>query len=288
MSIANKNPNKIFSDLEKNVLFYKDTERPFTGQYTNTFDEGIYCCKNCDCPLYHSSHKFDSSCGWPAFDDEIKNSVEKIPDADGRRTEIVCNNCKAHLGHIFVGEGATAKNLRHCVNSVSMNFVSENDPSLEVAIVAAGCFWGVEHWFHKLKGVLGVRVGYCGGSTPNPTYKDICTGKTGHLEALKIVFDPKVVSYEQVIKYFFEIHNYSQIDGQGNDIGSQYLSAIFVRNEIQKTIAQSVIELLENKNHTVATKILPEAQFFNAEEYHQDYYTKTNKEPYCHFYNKIF
>jgi peptide methionine sulfoxide reductase msrA/msrB len=288
MSISNKNPNKSFTDLEKNVLFYKDTERPFTGIYTNHFEEGIYACKNCDAPLYHSSHKFDSSCGWPAFDDEIKGAIKKIPDADGRRTEIACANCDAHLGHIFTGEGATAKNLRHCVNSVSMHFVSENDPSLEVAIVGAGCFWGVEYWFKKLKGVLGVRVGYTGGKTNNPTYREICRGDTGHLEALKVVFDPKIVSYEEVIKYFFEIHDFSQTDGQGNDVGSQYLSAIFTRDYNQAQIAHGVINLLESKVKKVATKILPESHFYNAEDYHQDYYTKTGKVPYCHFYHKIF
>ena len=286
-------PNKAmkYNELtpeEENVILYKATERPFTGKYLNNKEKGIYTCKRCDAELYRSSDKFESDCGWPSFDDEIDGAVRQIPDADGRRVEIVCAACGAHLGHVFKGEGFTAKNTRHCVNSISMNFVPEKTKTTEVAYFASGCFWGTEYHFMKAPGVSATTVGYMGGHTTNPTYKEVCTGTTGHAETTEVIFDSNKTSYENLVKLFFETHDFTQVGGQGPDIGDQYRSVIFYTSPEQKAVAEKYFKILTEKGYKVATKLQPADEFWKAEDYHQEYYDKKNGTPYCHIYKKIF
>ena len=282
--------HKLTSEEEKVILF-KGTERPFSGKYNDFSEKGTYICKQCGSPLYKSSDKFKSECGWPSFDDEIKGAVKRVPDADGMRTEIVCANCGAHLGHVFIGEGLTPKNMRHCVNSISLEFVpadSNRRETNDTAIFAGGCFWGVEYYMHSIDGVISTEVGYTGGHIEQPTYRDVCTHTTGHAEAVRVVFNTQKTDYEKIARMFFEIHDPTQVNRQGPDIGDQYRSEIFYRNNSQKEIAEKLISILQQKGFKIATRVDPATTFWKAEEYHQQYYEKEGQTPYCHVYTVRF
>ncbi len=281
--------NQDLTEFQKSVMFDKATEARFSGQYDDFYQDGDYVCANCNNKLYSSKAKFDAGCGWPAFDTCYPGSVLNIPDSDGRRVEILCNNCNIHLGHVFTGEHLTDKNTRHCVNSASIKYIKKESEQPEIAslVVGCGCFWGVQYWFNKLEGVISTSVGYSGGSIPNPTYQQVCAGTTGHIEVLKIDYNPKVLSYENLIRYFFNIHNFEQANGQAGDIGSQYLSIIQYQREDQKNTINHIIEELRAKGYKPATKLVPESAFWAAEDYHQSYYEKSEGSPYCHFFKKI-
>lgn len=299
--MADTQYNKLTKE-EQYVIIKKGTERPWSGDLLNNKKTGTYICAQCNAPLYSSADKFDSQCGWPSFDDEIEGAVKRQTDADGRRTEILCANCGGHLGHVFLGEGFTPKNTRHCVNSLSMNFVEDGNELPQVlgasestdaantgtAIFAGGCFWGVEYLIEQQPGVVDAVSGYTGGHKDNPTYREVCSHTTGHIEAVKVTYDPQKTDYETLARFFFEIHDPTQVDRQGPDIGEQYRSVVFYENKAQKEIAQKLITLLKDKGYKVATKLEPATMFWIAEDYHQDYYDKKGTLPYCHAYTKRF
>jgi len=276
----NDHPNMPpLSDEEKRIMLHRGTEPPFGGKYWNKHDAGIYLCRQCGAPLYASASKFDSGCGWPSFDDELPHAVERRDDPDGRRTEIVCASCKGHLGHVFEGEGFTPKDTRHCVNSASLAFRAAQQ--IERAIFAGGCFWGVDYMFRSTAGALAVRSGYTGGTTRHPTYKQVCAGNTGHAEAVEVIFDPTVVSYEHLARLFFEMHDPTQRGRQGPDVGSQYRSAVFYLNDEQQRIAQRLVDQLRQNGYDVATEVTQADEFWPAEEYHQNYIAR-HPERSCH------
>jgi peptide methionine sulfoxide reductase msrA/msrB len=282
-----------YNDLSKEelqVIIRKGTEYPFTGKYEKYKEKGTYICKRCGAALYYSDDKFDSYCGWPSFDDEIAGAIQRIPDADGLRTEILCKSCGAHLGHVFTGEKLTSKDTRHCVNSISLDFIPAhvNEGRYGTAIFAGGCFWGVEYFMQKEPGVISVTSGYTGGQVKNPSYKEVCAGRTGHAEAVKIVYDPQKNSYEKLLKLFLEIHDPTQSGGQGPDLGEQYRSEIFYLNNDQKLLAEKYLKILNDKGYRTTTRVTKASEFYNAEDYHQDYYFHKGTLPYCHAYTKRF
>lgn len=274
---------KSLTPEEHEVIVEQGTERAFSGEYWNHHADGTYRCRRCSLPLFDSGTKFDSGTGWPSFDDALPGAVREEPD--GFRTEIVCSRCGGHLGHVFKGEGMTPKDTRHCVNSVSLSFtpaVDESQANTGNAFFAGGCFWGVEALLEARPGVNDVVSGYMGGSVDKPTYRQVTSGKTGHAEAVKVTYDPAKTTYETLARRFFEIHDPTQVGRQGPDIGDQYRSAIFVENDAQRAIIERLIGELQGRGYAVATKVHPATTFFDAEDYHQDYYARTGKAPYCH------
>ena len=159
---------------------------------------------------------------------------------------------------------------------------------MKTAYFACGCFWGVEYYFSKFNGVTKTVVGFMGGKTDNPSYKQVCTGTTGHYETVEVSYDSSQINFEDLTKYFFEIHDFTQTNGQGPDIGEQYLSVIFTKDEDETKIANSLIEILKAKGYNVATKIKPVSTFWKAEDYHQQYFEHNHLKPSCHLHHKIF
>jgi len=280
--------NKLTPEEER-VIVHKGTEAPFTGIFDKFNEKGTYTCKRCGAKLFESVDKFDSGCGWPAFDDAIPGTVKEIPDADGMRTEIVCANCGAHLGHVFRGERLTDKNTRYCVNSISMNFTPvDKKVDTARAYFAGGCFWGTEYYLQQQDGVISTSVGYMGGHGDNPTYREVCDGNTGYAETVEVLFDPDKTDFETLARLFFEIHDPTQMNRQGPDVGDQYRSAIFYVDDAQKQTVENLIGLLKNNGYKVVTEVAKAGKFWPAEDYHQDYYEKNGHQPYCHIYTKRF
>jgi peptide methionine sulfoxide reductase msrA/msrB len=262
---------------EKHILKDKGTEAPFTGEYNEHFEAGIFICRACDNRLYESNTKFNSGCGWPSFDDEIEGAITHYEDLSGGRvrTEICCKKCDGHLGHVFVGEQITTKDTRHCVNSLSIRFKSYS--KLQRATFGAGCFWSVEKLFKATEGVYLTSVGYMGGDTDNPTYKEVCTGTTNHVEVVDLYFDSEKVSYSTLLNLFWANHNPTTLNRQGFDNGTQYRSIVFYHNEQQLIeVEQSIKEQQENWEDKIVTQVIDSSTFYRAEEYHQNYLNKNN------------
>jgi peptide methionine sulfoxide reductase msrA/msrB len=264
----------------------KGTEPPFSGKYYHHHEPGYYLCTCCGAPLFSSEAKFDSGTGWPSFYRELRsNAIRTETDRSHGmvREEILCARCGAHLGHRFP-DGPPPTGLRYCVNSLSLRFCHATPwalsrqvrpERLERAIFAGGCFWGVEAAFRKVKGVAATCVGFTGGHAPSPSYRLVCSGTTGHAEAVELLFDPGVTSYRELLSVFEEIHDPTSYHRQGADVGEQYRSAIFYCTLEQKEEAQRWKEEAARRfGRPIATEILSAGPFYEAEEYHQRYYEK--------------
>jgi len=275
-----------------------ETERPFCGLLLDNRKKGAYTCVVCGLPLFSSDHKFHSGTGWPSFHTEFdpQHVARRTDVSHGMtRTEINCARCNAHLGHVF-DDGPPPTGLRFCLNSAAMKFYdkgtepkpdgqsakaeSAGQPSkTDVAYFAGGCFWGLEHYFQFGPGVIDAVSGYMQGGVDNPTYKEVCTDTTGHAETVRVVYDPSRISYRRLLQAFFAMHDPTQLNHQGPDVGKQYRSGIWYVDEHQKREAEAFMKELESGNRYGGRKIVTQVEaaktFWPAEDYHQDYIQKT-------------
>jgi peptide methionine sulfoxide reductase msrA/msrB len=269
------------TDEQYQITRLKGTERSFSSEMCHLFEPGIYACVCCDTLLFNANEKFDSGTGWPSFTQPIKeNAIAYFSESTHgmRRIEALCNTCQAHLGHVFQ-DGPEPSGLRYCINAISLKKVAT---TLEKATFGGGCFWCTETIYLQLKGVNTVESGYSDGEFVNPTYKEVCTGNSGHAEVVQISFDPREISYQDLLKIHLSTHTPPTLNQQGADKGTQYRSIILTHNEEQQSIAEQVLLEMETVyEQPIVTAIKPFKAFFKAEEYHQDYYKNNSAEPYC-------
>ncbi|RZJ73330.1 bifunctional methionine sulfoxide reductase B/A protein [Flavobacterium sp.] len=272
---------KILTDEQFRVTREKGTERAFSSEMCSYFEPGIYSCVCCKTPLFDSGEKFESGTGWPSFTQPLKeNAVAYHKDSSFGmvRIEALCNTCQAHLGHVFP-DGPAPSGLRYCMNAVALE---KQESALRKATFGGGCFWCTEAVFQQLKGVEKVESGYTGGQIDNPTYREVCSGKTGHAEVIEVTYDPNVISFDDLLRIHLVTHDPTSLNRQGADVGTQYRSVIYYRNDEEKAIVETVVaELQEPYENKIVTEIAPLDHFFKAEEYHQNYYNRNSQEGYC-------
>jgi peptide methionine sulfoxide reductase msrA/msrB len=304
---------KRLTPLQLQVTQNEGTEPPFRNEYWDEKRPGIYVDVVSGEPLFSSLDKYDSGTGWPSFSRPLVD--ENVVTKEDRklwmtRVEVRSKHADSHLGHVF-DDGPAPTGQRFCMNSASLRFVpverleaegygeflrlfakggggaaSADSGRRETAYLAGGCFWGVEELLRELPGVVATEVGYTGGATANPGYPQVHSGATGHAEAVKVVFDPARLSYEDLLLFFFRMHDPTTLNRQGNDVGTSYRSAVFYLSEAQRAAAERIkarVDASKAWKRSVVTEIAQAGEWYPAEDDHQDYLEKNPGGYTCHF-----
>ena len=263
------------------VTRLKGTERAYSSEMCSSFEPGLYACVCCGTLLFDGREKFESGTGWPSFTQPVKaNAVayERDTSYGMRRIEALCNTCKSHLGHVFP-DGPAPSGLRYCMNALSLEKIKT---IFEKAVFGGGCFWCTEAIFDELKGVEAVESGYSGGAIANPTYREVCSGRTGHAEVVQVTFNPTEISYEDLLRIHLSTHNPATLNRQGADVGTQYRSIILVSDDQQRASAEKIVkEMQAVYSEEIVTEIKKLEAFYIAEPEHQEFYVNNPEEGYC-------
>jgi len=272
---------ELLTEEQFNITRLKATERAFSSDLCSYFEPGRYVCVCCGTALFDADEKFNSKTGWPSFTQPIKGNVvayHKDNSFAMHRIEALCSTCDAHLGHVFQ-DGPEPSGLRYCINAASLKKVTVREKKIDFG---GGCFWCTEAIFQRLKGVIKIESGYSGGTVVNPTYREVCSGTTGHAEVVEITYYPDEISFGDLIRIHLGTHNPTSIDRQGADRGAQYRSVIFYRTEEEKKLA---MEIIDESRHLFSDMIVTQLRkfehFYKAEDHHQDYYNQNQQAGYC-------
>ena len=264
------------------ILRQHGTERPFSSELYEVKEEGTYICAGCKNPLFSSAAKFNSGTGWPSYFQPYSTKSLNVATDNSlgmSRDALTCKRCDGHLGHVF-NDGPEPTGLRYCIDGDGLLFVPKKS-SVAVATFAGGCFWCTETIFESIKGVKEVISGYSGGKETDPSYESVGGGRTGHAEAFQVYYDPKVISYKDLIRVFFASIDPTIVNGQGPDRGAQYRTIAFYTNDVEKSIIEEKIkEISKEYSQPIATQVVKFEKFYEAEAYHQDFVKRNPNQGY--------